>query len=129
MLEKARILYVEDNFDSRRLVRRVLESQGFEVVEAHSASQALERLSAQTIDLALMDINMPDMDGYALATMIRSMPRYARMPILAMTANALRGDRERSLAAGCDGYIEKPIDIDTLTQQLEVHLNHRRHEQ
>ncbi len=72
---------------------------------------------------------MPDMDGYALATMIRSMPRYVRMPILAMTANALRGDRERSLAAGCDGYIEKPIDIDTLTQQLEVHLNHSRHEQ
>src|SRR5512143_195419 len=122
MLGKARILYIEDNTDNRKLVRRVLEAEGYEVVEAPNGTQALEHLATQPIDLALMDINMPDIDGYTLATRIRSMPRYAGLPILAMTANVMRGDRERSLAAGCDGYIQKPIDIDILSMQLERYL-------
>jgi len=126
MLGKLRILYVEDNHDNRMLVRRVLEAEGFEVVEAQNGIQALQHLFAQSIDLALVDINMPDIDGYTLASLIRSTPRFARMPILAMTANVMRGDRERSLAAGCDGYIQKPIDIDSLAQQLETYLSRAR---
>jgi two-component system cell cycle response regulator DivK len=127
MAGKARILYVEDNFDNRMLVRRVLEAEGYEVVEAQDGMQALQRLETQSIDLALMDINMPDIDGYTLATRIRATPKFASMPILAMTANVMRGDRERSLDAGCDGYIQKPIDIDTLSEQLEGFLTRKFH--
>ena len=119
MISKGTILYVEDNSDNRKLVRRVLEVEGYSVVEAKDASQALERLGTESIDLALMDINMPEVDGYTLTSKIKAMPQYAKLPIIAVTANVMRGDRERSLEAGCDGYIQKPIDIDTLSQQIE----------
>ena len=122
MPSKGRILHVEDNSDNRKLVRRVLEAEGYEVIEAQNGNQALEYLNSLHIDLALMDINMPDIDGYTLATRIRATPRLAGLPILAMTANVMRGDRERSLDAGCDGYIQKPIDIDILSMQLERYL-------
>ncbi len=122
MRGKGTILYVEDNQDNRILIRRVLEAEGFSFVDAKDAAQALERLQANSIDLILMDINMPDVDGYTLTSQIRSMPRYANVPIIAVTANVMRGDRERSLEAGCDGYIQKPIDIDTLSYQIERFL-------
>jgi two-component system cell cycle response regulator DivK len=69
-----------------------------------------------------MDINMPEMDGYTLTTQIRGMSGFESVPIVALTANVMRGDRERSLEAGCDGYIQKPIDIDILPQQIERYL-------
>jgi two-component system cell cycle response regulator DivK len=69
-----------------------------------------------------MDINMPDVDGYALTARIKATPGFASVPIIAVTANVMRGDRERSLEAGCDGYIQKPIDIDILSQQIERFL-------
>ena len=122
MSGKGTILYVEDNSDNRKLVRRVLEVEGYAVVEAKDGAQALEQLQSEPIDLALMDINMPDVDGYTLTAQIRSMPRFAGLPIVAVTANVMRGDRERSLQAGCDGYIQKPIDIDTLSEQIERFL-------
>jgi two-component system cell cycle response regulator DivK len=127
MPARARILYIEDNFDNRKLVSRVLQAEGYEVIEAQNGMQALERLDTDAIDLTLVDINMPDIDGYTLATRIRSTPKFAGMPILAMTANVMRGDRERSLKAGCDGYIQKPIDIDTLSAQLERFLRRSGH--
>ena len=122
MSYKATILYIEDNSDNRKLVRRVLEVEGYAVVEAKDGLEAIECLETKPIDLALMDINMPDTDGYTLTARIKAMPRFARLPILAVTANVMRGDRERSLQAGCDGYIQKPIDIDTLSQQIERFL-------
>ena len=122
MPAKATILYVEDNSDNRKLVRRVLEVEGYAVVEAQDGHEAMERLETQSIDLALMDINMPEVDGYTLTSRIKAMPRFAKLPIVAVTANVMRGDRERSLEAGCDGYIQKPIDIDTLSQQIERFL-------
>jgi two-component system cell cycle response regulator DivK len=122
MLGKGTILYVEDNSDNRKLVRRVLEVEGYAVVEAKDGAQALAQLESGAIDLALMDINMPDMDGYALTAKIKAMPQFSELPILAVTANVMRGDRERSLQAGCDGYIQKPIDIDTLSEQIERFL-------
>jgi two-component system cell cycle response regulator DivK len=125
LLTKGRILYIEDNSDNRKLVRRVLEWDGYEVVEAKDGTEALARLETEPIDLALLDINMPDIDGYTLTTAIRSNPRFSRLPIVAVTANVMRGDRERSLQAGCDGYIQKPIDIDTLSQQIERFLMSR----
>ena len=122
MPERVTILYVEDNSDNRKLVRRVLEAEGYRVAEAKDGQQAMERLLAEPIDLALMDINMPEVDGYTLTARIKAMPQFAKLPIVAVTANVMRGDRERSLQAGCDGYIQKPIDIDTLAQQIERFL-------
>lgn len=116
------ILYVEDNSDNRMLIRRVLSAEGYTVHEAPNAAEALNILKGLQPDLILMDINMPDMDGYTLTAHIRALPNLGLIPIVALTANVMKGDRERSLEAGCDGYIQKPVDIDTLTQQVERFL-------
>src|SRR6266508_4631497 len=125
MPDKGTILYVEDNADNRNLIRRVLTAEGFSMVEAANALQALDRLKEVKTDLILMDINMPDMDGYTLTAKIKSMPNFMNIPIIAVTANVMRGDREKSLEAGCDGYIQKPIDIDSLAQQIERFIRRR----
>ena len=120
--KNAVILCIEDSPENRLLVRRVLEAEGYRFVGAHDAHTALELIAAQTPDLILMDINMPDMDGYTLTARLRSMPLTKYVPILALTANVMRGDCERSLAAGCDGYIQKPIDVDRLPEQVSQFL-------
>jgi two-component system cell cycle response regulator DivK len=122
MPNNSTILYVEDNLDNRTLVRRVLTAEGYAVIEAVNATQALEILENTHPNLILMDINMPDIDGYSLTTQIKATPGLEAIPIIALTANVMRGDRERSLEAGCDGYIQKPIDIDTLSEQIERFL-------
>ena len=122
MAEKSIILYVEDNYDNRVLVRRVLEAEGYEIAEASNAEDALQKIQSVQPNLILMDINMPGADGYALTARIKATPGFAAVPIIAVTANVMRGDRERSLEAGCDGYIQKPIDIDILSQQIERFL-------
>ncbi|MCC7118017.1 MAG: response regulator [Anaerolineales bacterium] len=119
---KGTILYVEDNPDNRNLIRRVLNSEGYAMVEAINADQAISKLESETINLILMDINMPDMDGYTLTAKIKGIQKFNKSPIVAVTANVMRGDREKSLEAGCDGYIQKPIDIDILAQQIERFL-------
>ena len=122
---KATILYVEDNPDNRMLVRRILLSEDYALLEAKDASEALNVLKNEHPDLILMDINMPDMDGYTLTATIKAMPGYARTPILALTANVMRGDKEKTLEAGCDGYIQKPLDIDQLIKEVERFLLRR----
>lgn len=123
------ILHVEDNFENRMLVRRLLIVEGYRLLEAEQAVQALEILKTNIPDLILMDINMPDMDGYTLTNAIKAMPGLSNIPIIAITANVMKGDREKTLQAGCDGYIEKPIDIDRFPEQLSRFLqlgsNHR----
>jgi two-component system cell cycle response regulator DivK len=116
-------MYVEDNGDNRLLVRRVLASEGYEVLEAPDARSAFVLVEAKVPDLILMDINMPDVDGYSLTAAFRRVPRLEQVPIVALTANVMKGDRERSIQAGCDGYIQKPIDIDALVHQVEKFLN------
>jgi two-component system cell cycle response regulator DivK len=93
--------------------------------EAANAGEAMKILEGLHPDLILMDINMPDVDGYTLTAQIRTMSGYERIPIIALTANVMRGDREKSLEAGCDGYIQKPIDIDLLPQQVERYLRNK----
>jgi two-component system, cell cycle response regulator DivK len=112
------ILYVEDNPENRLLVRRILMAEGFDVAEAESAAKAMEYINARCPDLILMDINMPEVDGYTLTARLRENPRLNGVPIIALTANVMKGDRERTLEAGCDGYIQKPIDVDMLPQQI-----------
>ena len=121
-MSNAVILYIEDNVDNRTLIRRILTAEGYELKEAANAGEALATLNLMHPDLILMDINMPDVDGYTLTAQIRAMSGFESVPIVALTANVMRGDRERSLEAGCDGYIQKPIDIDILPQQIERYL-------
>ena len=122
---KGTILYVEDNPDNRLLVKRILLSEDYALIEATDAIDALNILKTAHPDLILMDINMPDMDGYTLTAKIKSLPGFERVPILAVTANVMRGDKERTLEAGCDGYIQKPLDIEQLTREIEKFISRR----
>jgi two-component system cell cycle response regulator DivK len=116
------VLYVEDNPENRLLVRRILMAEGIEMLEAGNANQALQIVRTQVPDLILMDINLPEMDGYTLTAQIKALPDLTRTPIIALTANVMKGDREKTLDAGCDGYIQKPIDVDILPLQINQFL-------
>jgi two-component system cell cycle response regulator DivK len=122
---KGTILYIEDNPDNRLLVKRILLADGYTLLEAKDAMEALIILKDAHPDLILMDINMPEMDGYTLTAKIKSMPGFEHTPILALTANVMRGDKEKTLEAGCDGYIQKPLDIDQLTREIERFIMRR----
>jgi two-component system cell cycle response regulator DivK len=115
-----RILYIEDNRENRMLVRRVLMASDYDFVvqEADNAQRGIEMAQADPPDLILMDLSMPEMDGLTATQRIRSLPGLSEIPIIALTANAMHGDRERSLNAGCDGYISKPIDVDKLPDDV-----------
>jgi len=118
MPERKIILHVEDSVENRILIRRLLQYEGYQVLEAGNAEEALQLLQLHTPDLILMDMNMPNIDGYTLTSQIKKNPQLRRIPIIAITANVMRGDRERSMQAGCDGYFEKPIDVDKFSEQL-----------
>ena len=122
------ILYVEDNPDNRLLIRRVLMAEGFEVVEAEDAQKAFQVVETLHPDLILMDINLPEIDGYSLTARLRMIPHLRKVPIIALTANVMRGDRERTLEAGCDGYIQKPIDVDQICQVIHRYLKEVNHD-
>ncbi|MEJ2207572.1 MAG: response regulator [Anaerolineae bacterium] len=117
------VLYIEDDQANRTLVRRVLEAEGYVVLEAANGLQGLDMVNAERPDLVLVDISMPDMDGYEVTARLRSMDDVGQVPIVALTANVMRGDRERALEAGCSGYIQKPLDIDLLPLQVASFLN------
>lgn len=116
------VLYIEDNPENRILVRRVLQAEGFEVLEAGNASDGLDLAQSQRPDLVLVDINLPLLDGLSLASIMKADPGLNPIPVVALTANVMRGDRERTMAAGCDGYIQKPIDVDTFPGQIARYL-------
>ena len=123
MPDKKLIFHVEDNPDNRLLVRRLLFAFGYDVVEAENAAEALEKLKTIHPDLILMDINMPDMDGYTLTIHIKANPALMDVPVIAITANAMKGDRERCLAAGMNDYISKPVNLRALTAIIQNHLS------
>ena len=122
----AKILYIEDNLTNRLLVKRILMVEDHEVLEAEDGRQGIAVAKREIPDLILVDINMPDMDGYEVTAHLRKIPELNHVPIVALTANVLRGDRERSLEAGCDGYIQKPLDVDMLPSQVEAFLRQPR---
>lgn len=117
-----RILYIEDNRENLLLVRRILEAEGFSVAGAPDGPSGLEIAAEMQPDLILLDINLPEIDGYDLAKRFRQTPGLQQVPILAVTANVMHGDRERTLEAGCDGYIQKPIEVDRLPDQVRAAL-------
>jgi two-component system cell cycle response regulator DivK len=112
------ILYIEDDPANRLLVRRVLEAAGYRVEEAVNGPSGVQKAQASLPDLILLDINLPDVDGYEVVGLLRRTPGLRKVPIVALTANVMKGDRERSLEAGCNGYLQKPIDVDTLAEQI-----------
>jgi signal transduction histidine kinase/AmiR/NasT family two-component response regulator len=121
-----KILYIEDNPDNRMLVRSVLAPAGYTVVEAVDGLSGIEAALREQPAVILLDINLPGVDGYEVVAILRSFPHLADTPIVAVTAYAMAGDRERTLVAGCDGYIEKPIDVDRLADQVGQFLGGKR---
>lgn len=122
MTDQPVILYVEDNLGNRILIDRILTAEGYQVFFAENADQAIENIENRDFNLILMDINLPDIDGYTLTAKLRQYTKLQNVPIIALTANVMKGDREKSLEAGCDGYIQKPVDVDALPQQIESYL-------
>ncbi len=116
------ILCIEDNADNMMLLSRVFRSESYCMVEARNGMQGLEIAESQEVDLILLDINLPDIDGYEVARRMRSSTKaeLAHVPIIAVTANAMKADAERCLDAGCDLYISKPIDIQELWETVEA---------
>ena len=117
------ILVVEDNEANQLLVKSVLELEGYRVEIAGSAAEAHEVLGATTPDLILMDVQLPGQDGLSLTRDLKSEPSTAGIPVVALTAHAMRGDREVALTAGCAGYISKPIDTRTFGAQVRMYVN------
>jgi two-component system cell cycle response regulator DivK len=116
------ILYVEDNPHNMLLVQRLLRAEGFRVDGASSAEEAETYLKSHKPNLILMDINLPRIDGYTLTAKFKKLRGLESVPIIALTANALKGDEDKSFAAGCNGYIQKPIDVDTLPELIRGFL-------
>ena len=119
---KNSILYIEDNPDNMRLIQRALESRGYRLLQARNGLTGLQMAESQAVDLILLDINLPDIDGYEVARRLRasSKKQLAVTPIIAVTANALKGDAEKALEAGCDVYMSKPINIRELWARVEA---------
>ena len=114
------ILYIEDNPDNMLLVKRALESRGYRLLEAKNGMEGLFVAENQEVSLILLDINLPDIDGYEVARRLRQSKKTAYVPIIAITANALKGDAEKALEAGCDVYMSKPINIRELWARVEA---------
>lgn len=124
--KREKILYIEDEPESRKLVRSVLEHAGYDVVDAPDGLTGIERALRERASLILLDLNLPEVDGHTVAAILRTFPKLATTPIVGVTAYAGDGDRERTLVAGCDGYILKPIDIDQFPGQIREFLAGKR---
>lgn len=119
-----KVLYIEDNPDNSMLVKRAVEARGYQFLWALNGMMGLEMVERENPNVILLDINLPDIDGYEVARRLRTSSRknLLYVPIIAITANALHGDAEKALAAGCDLYMAKPINIRELWARLEAFL-------
>ena len=117
------ILYIEDNLDNRILVKRILEDAGYQVLEAGDAIEGCQLAKEHQPNLVLVDINLPKIDGLTLTSYLRSDPSFKTTPIVAITADVIRGNQDATLSAGCNGLIQKPIDVDCLPQTIKNYLD------
>jgi two-component system cell cycle response regulator DivK len=117
-----KILYIEDNPQNMRLIRKMLQVGGYELLEALDGNSGLEVASREHPDLILMDVNLPDLDGMKAISALKSDPKLHRIPVIALTANAMYGDKEQFLDAGCDGYLAKPVSKNELLTTLAYFL-------
>lgn len=118
----AKILYIEDTENNRILVKRRLEKKGHEVLTAEDAASGLALAERVGPDLVLMDMGLPGTDGWSATRQLRSNPKLRHIPVIALTAHAMQGDREKTLAAGCDDYETKPFDFPRLIEKIDLHL-------
>jgi len=123
---RAKIVHIEDNRENRMLVRAILEAEGYAVVDAEDGLTGIQAAIREKPDLILLDVNLPAVDGYEVVAIIKSFPAFATTPVIAVTAYAMEGDRQRTLVAGCDGYIQKPIDVDAFPRQVADFLGGKR---
>lgn len=119
-MSERRVLYVEDNYHNRRLVRKILESRGYRVLEAEDGVSGLALIRAERPPLVLMDISLPDMDGLQVVAAMKADAALSGIPVIALTASAMRGDRERFLEAGCDDYLSKPVQAMELVERVDL---------
>jgi len=117
-----KILLVEDNEVNRRLAGFLLRSQGYQVIEATTAQAAFDMIPNNRPDLIVMDIQLPGMDGLEATTKLKAEPATANIPVIAVTSYAMAGDRDKALAAGCSGYVTKPIDKTIFLAEISRHL-------
>lgn len=124
-MSKGRILIVDDNIDNQDLVRYLLEQADYEVMTAMDGREGLQKTLDLKPDLVLLDLSMPEMDGWDVARALRAEPKAANICIVALTAHILPGDRKKALDAGCDGYISKPLDVPNFAGQIASYLRKR----
>ncbi len=122
-MAKHTVLVVEDNDTNRELVEDLLQVAGYDVVGCPSGEEAMAWLGSNRPDLVLMDINLPGQDGLVFARLIKARPETSTVPVVALTAYAMKGDQDRILAAGCDGYISKPIEVQQFPFQVARYLD------
>lgn len=122
-MDAKKILVVEDNPVNRRLAEFLLRSQGYIVLQATNAQEAFDLLKTERTDLILMDVQLPGMDGLEATRKLKEQPATANIPVVAVTSYAMKGDREKALAAGCVGYVTKPIDKTTFLEAVTTHLS------
>lgn len=120
-----RILYIEDDYQNRRLVKKILTANGYVVLEAAEAVLGVESAIIDNPDLILMDINLPGIDGTRATAILKANPNTAHIPIVALTASAMRGDREKIMEAGCDEYLTKPLSTPELLEAIRRFLPER----
>lgn len=118
----ATILVADDNADLRELLKMQLEKHGFACIEAENGNEVVEKLGCDKVDLILMDMNMPELDGWQATTAVRSNEAFATLPIIALTAYSLEGDRARAKAAGCNQFHCKPVDFNLLLSNINLLL-------
>ena len=123
-----RVLLIEDNETNLYLIKFMLEKNSYEVIEARDGTTGVALAIKEKPDLIIMDIQLPDIDGLEATILIRASEADTKIPIVALTSYAMPGDREKALAAGCTGYIEKPIDPDNIEGQIEKYLSMKRHD-
>jgi two-component system cell cycle response regulator DivK len=117
-----KILYIEDTENNRILVTRRLEKKGYRVLTAENVEQGFALANAEMPDLILMDMGMPGTDGWTATRSLKADPKLQHIPVIALTAHAMQGDREKALSAGCDDYETKPFDFPRLFEKIEAHL-------
>jgi len=119
------ILVVDDNEDSRDLVKKILKKHNYQVIEAVDGEEAIAKAIAYRPALILMDISIPKIDGYEATRRLKERPDFKDTPIIAFTAHAMKGDQEKALEAGCNGYISKPINVREFPEQIKVYLKEK----
>ncbi|HEY88120.1 MAG TPA: response regulator [Thermoflexia bacterium] len=116
------IVHVEDNYHNRRIVRKILLTQGYQIYEAEDGLGGLQMIKDVVPDLVLLDISLPGIDGLEIVGRLKASEAYQNIPVIALTASAMVGDRERFLAAGCDDYLSKPVRALTLIQRVNSYF-------